>query len=386
MASRVQMMTKAFMNGDVQKDSFSGGDKMPKKEQSSLSSRWGVQKESSPSGIRPNGGSTTPKFERLNVRKDTFQNDDKKETIEPSPKTSRVNSVKEPSLKDTANKDVKYTSKVNLGNRGVNSRTTGSPVRTCVQSSESTTGVNSYSKNRANDITDVCNNKQDSVKKKTETDFKPESENVKQKELKSVKPELEKVKQKETVKPEIGKITQKEKETVKQDSENMEKGLNCDSPKLGAKNDGKPTRFAMRKQKRAKRHRSDGYMLALEMAANSSEDEGFQNDPSLGDAINFLQWIRNPTLQNLAKLRRAVKTNDKDWMKEFLEFDGLGLLFQCLKDLSAIQGFHLTDMVLKMECIMCIREVVNSQTGLDCLLQIKGRKDNIFGRRFASGM
>lgn len=166
--------------------------------------------------------------------------------------------------------------------------------------------------------------------------------------------------------------------------DNLEIGSNSLESKDGEKSK-KPTRFAMRKQKRAKRHRSDGFMLALEMGANSSEDEGAPLDTSLGDAINFLQWIRNPTLQNLAKLRRAIKTNDKDWMKEFLEFDGLGLLFQCLKDLGSIQGFHLSDMVLKMECITCIREVVNSQTGLDCLLQIKGRKDNIFGRRFAAG-
>ncbi|XP_052794469.1 inverted formin-2-like isoform X2 [Mya arenaria] len=153
-----------------------------------------------------------------------------------------------------------------------------------------------------------------------------------------------------------------------------------------ATKDAKPTRFAMRKQKRAKRHRSDGFVLGLEMGANSSEDECVPDSNTLGDAINFLQWIRNPNLQNLAKLRRAIKTNDKDWMTEFLEFDGLGLLFQCLKDLSLMQGFHLSDMVLKMECIMCIREVVNSQTGLDCLLKIKGRKDNIFGRRFASAL
>ncbi|XP_052280011.1 inverted formin-2-like [Dreissena polymorpha] len=142
----------------------------------------------------------------------------------------------------------------------------------------------------------------------------------------------------------------------------------------------------MRKQKRAKRHRSDGFMLALEMGANSSDDDAGNDANGLGDAVNFLYWIRNPNLQNLAKLRRAVKLNDKDWMREFLEFDGLGLLLQCLKDLSVMQGFHLSDMVLKMECIMCIREVVNSQTGIDCLLKLKGKTDNIFGRRFAAAL
>ncbi|KAL4230063.1 FH2 domain-containing protein 1 [Mactra antiquata] len=159
-----------------------------------------------------------------------------------------------------------------------------------------------------------------------------------------------------------------------------------DTSKDTQKRDTKCTKYLMRKQKRAKRHKSDGYMLGLELAANSSEDEGGLNDSSIGDAINFLNLIRNPTLQNLAKLRRSIKTNDKDWMKEFLEFDGLGLLFQLLKDLSKIQGFHFTDMVLKMECVMCIREVVNSQSGLDCLLHLKDRKDNLFGRRFASAL
>ena len=151
------------------------------------------------------------------------------------------------------------------------------------------------------------------------------------------------------------------------------------------KKDSKSSRFAKKKKQRAKRYRSDGFMLGLELGTNSSDEESLINGGSMGDAVNFLQLIRNPTLQNLSKLRRTIKVNDKDWMKGFLEFDGLGLLFQCLKNLSEIQGYHLSDMVLRMTCVMCIREVINSQSGLDCLLLIKGKKDNIFGRRFAAG-
>lgn len=143
----------------------------------------------------------------------------------------------------------------------------------------------------------------------------------------------------------------------------------------------KASRFAnKRKQKRAQRHRSDGFMVGKDM--DSLEDD----DDINMDAINFLQWLRNPNLQNLAKLRKCIKSNDVDWMTEFLQFDGLGLLFQCLKNLGSYKGHHLSDMVLKMECIMCIREVINSQSGVDCLLKIKERKDNIFGRRFASAL
>lgn len=138
-----------------------------------------------------------------------------------------------------------------------------------------------------------------------------------------------------------------------------------------------------RKQQRIKRYRSDGFVVGLDL--NNSEDELDAPDGS-SDAVNFLSWLRNPSLQNLVKLRKSIKHNDSDWMMEFLEYDGLGLLFQCLKNLSSRESLHLSEMVLRLECIMCIREVVNSQTGLDCLLKTKGRKDNIFGRRFASAL
>ena len=59
--------------------------------------------------------------------------------------------------------------------------------------------------------------------------------------------------------------------------------------------------------------------------------------------------------------------------------------FQCLKQLSSYQSTHLTDMVLRMSCVSCIREVINSRSGLDCLLSMGDKSDNLFGRRFASG-
>ncbi|XP_021352107.1 inverted formin-2-like isoform X2 [Mizuhopecten yessoensis] len=148
----------------------------------------------------------------------------------------------------------------------------------------------------------------------------------------------------------------------------------------------KASRFAnKRKQKRVQRHRSDGFVVGLDLG-NSEDESSPDRGAGSGDAVNFLLWIRNPTIANLAKLRRCIKRNDRDWMSEFLEFDGLGFLFQCLKKLGEIGGTHLSDMVLRMECIMCIREVVNSQSGLDCLLTLKGRNDNLFGRRFASAL
>lgn len=152
----------------------------------------------------------------------------------------------------------------------------------------------------------------------------------------------------------------------------------------------KQSRFGKRKAKRVgKRTRSDGFVLGVDVVNSEDEDLDHHHHSRDGpdpESLNFLLWIRNPTVQNLAKLRRAIKSNDRDWMTGFLEFDGLGLLFQCLKNLSSYHSSHLTDMVLRMECASCIREVVNSQSGLDCLLSIKDRGDNLFGRRFASAL
>lgn len=150
----------------------------------------------------------------------------------------------------------------------------------------------------------------------------------------------------------------------------------------------KASRFAKRKKDRAKRARSDGFVLGQALSASDEEEDGHGTGnlekPEESDATIFLWWIRNPTVQNLGKLCRAIKCSDADWMKEFLEFDGLGLLFQCLRQLTEVQSPHLSDMVLRMECTMCIREVANSKIGLDCLLSSKHRRDNIFGRRFAA--
>lgn len=387
MASRVKMMSQAFMNGDAKMDSFTN---VPSKESSAKTGRWNVKKDLSPNGTNiTNSGGTTPKMGRTNVKTELSPSNTKDTNGgNTTPKMGRFNSKTQISLSNTNDTNAGNTTP-HMGR--INVKKEISPVNSSKNSTYSTNS--GYTATTIGCMNTTQNAPQNNIKQLGTNSTSDASNGLTSLSCSGITSS-------DSIEPAKENISQitctqandlvKDSSDVKNNSVTVEsletrpmaKDPATNSPNLGVKKEGKATRFAMRKQKRGKRHRSDGYMLALEMNAASSSDD----DPSLGDAINFLQWIRNPTLQNLAKLRRAVKTNDKDWMTEFLEFDGMGLLFQCLKDLGAIQGFHLTDMVLKMECIMCIREVVNSQTGLDCLLQIKGRKDNIFGRRFASGM
>ncbi|KAH9490929.1 Inverted formin-2 [Bulinus truncatus] len=168
-------------------------------------------------------------------------------------------------------------------------------------------------------------------------------------------------------------------------------GQTTDKGSIGQTTDKTSTgRFnAKKKQKRGKRGRSDGFVLGLDLAnegdsdTENKEQEYFKKPGLDSESLNFIFWLRNPSVQNLSQLKKAIKCNDQDWMRCFLEFDGLGLLFQCLKNLSSYQSTHLNDMVLRMVCVSCIREVVNSRSGLDCLLSIGNRNDNLFGRRFS---
>ncbi|XP_055894126.1 inverted formin-2-like isoform X1 [Biomphalaria glabrata] len=164
-------------------------------------------------------------------------------------------------------------------------------------------------------------------------------------------------------------------------SSNVQSGENTSSGRFAAK----------KKQKRGKRGRSDGFVLGLDLGLDLEAAETENTEETLkktldSESLNFIFWLRNPSLQTLSQLRKAIKCNDLDWMRCFLEFDGLGLLFQCLKNLSSYHSSHLNDMVLRMACVSCIREVVNSRSGLDCLLTIGDRNDNLFGRRFSTAL
>lgn len=81
-----------------------------------------------------------------------------------------------------------------------------------------------------------------------------------------------------------------------------------------------------------------------------------------------VHFLNKPSVLNLCRLRKKLGSSDKSWMEDFLEHHGLELLFECLGTLSKQHngGFHL--LVLRMECVLCLRTCVNSRIGLECLI------------------
>ena len=100
------------------------------------------------------------------------------------------------------------------------------------------------------------------------------------------------------------------------------------------------------------------------------------NDLSLTNSCVFL--LRHPSVVNFCRLRKKLDSDDKRWILDFLRRDGLDLLFECLGDLAKYTS-NFSNLVLRIECVMCIKTVMNSVVGLQSLISTG------YGPQFAGG-
>ncbi|XP_046647643.1 inverted formin-2-like [Daphnia pulicaria] len=84
-------------------------------------------------------------------------------------------------------------------------------------------------------------------------------------------------------------------------------------------------------------------------------------DPELS-----IQLLKIPSLPNYSGFRKLIENAKSSWMEDFLERDGLAVLFDRLEKLST--GFSITNALFQSEVTYAIRAVVNSKIGLEYLL------------------
>lgn len=83
-------------------------------------------------------------------------------------------------------------------------------------------------------------------------------------------------------------------------------------------------------------------------------------DPEL-----FIKFVRIPSLKTYASLIRKLESCSKKWLTEFLELGGLTSLFEVLEKLSERGLAKFSDAFLQLECVRCIKAVMNNVTGLE---------------------
>lgn len=79
----------------------------------------------------------------------------------------------------------------------------------------------------------------------------------------------------------------------------------------------------------------------------------------------FIKFVRIPTLKTYASLIKKFESCSKDWLTEFLELGGLNSLFEVLEKLSERGIGKFSDAFLQLECVRCIKAVMNNVTGLE---------------------
>ena len=79
--------------------------------------------------------------------------------------------------------------------------------------------------------------------------------------------------------------------------------------------------------------------------------------------------LKIPSVQTFGALKKKLKTSGKDWMQGFLDHEGLEALLDCIDSLGGRRVTQLSDALLLLECVACVKCVMNSKMGLELLVQ-----------------
>ena len=79
----------------------------------------------------------------------------------------------------------------------------------------------------------------------------------------------------------------------------------------------------------------------------------------------FIKFVRIPSLKTYTSLIKKLEQCSKKWLTEFLVLGGLTSLFEVLEKLSERSLAKFSDAFLQLECVRCIKAVLNNVTGLE---------------------
>ena len=86
-----------------------------------------------------------------------------------------------------------------------------------------------------------------------------------------------------------------------------------------------------------------------------------------------INLLRIPSLKNFSSLHPKLAKCSTEWMSDFLSLGGLDVLLNALEILSArlsasSRHFAFMDAFVAIECVQCVKEVLNSQGGVQYFL------------------
>lgn len=107
---------------------------------------------------------------------------------------------------------------------------------------------------------------------------------------------------------------------------------------------------------------------------NCSRDEKQVENINISGDVSAELCVRllsTSFLQNFSGLKAKLQTSSGQWISEFLIQGGMEALFQALERLSRGGRMAFVDAFMQLECVNCIKAVMNSKQGLDSMIQNK---------------
>ena len=80
-----------------------------------------------------------------------------------------------------------------------------------------------------------------------------------------------------------------------------------------------------------------------------------------------VKLLKTPSLKNFSGIRPKLEKSSKQWLSEFLSLGGLSCLLDGLSVLSDNRYGRFTEALEQIECVRCIKSVLNSPTGLELM-------------------
>ncbi|XP_078418624.1 inverted formin-2-like [Cetorhinus maximus] len=85
-----------------------------------------------------------------------------------------------------------------------------------------------------------------------------------------------------------------------------------------------------------------------------------------------IRFLQVPTVVNYSGLKKRLENSNNGWMVQFLELDGLDLLLEALDRLSGRGVARISDALLQLTCVKCVRAVMNSSSGINYIVNNEG--------------
>ncbi|KAL4230469.1 FH2 domain-containing protein 1 [Mactra antiquata] len=92
-----------------------------------------------------------------------------------------------------------------------------------------------------------------------------------------------------------------------------------------------------------------------------------------GQPKKIIELLRAPSVQTYTTIKKRLDKhkNEPGWISDFLQNDGLDLLFESLEQICINQCDHFLNVILQNSCVECVRTVMDSSLGLDYIIENK---------------